>query len=118
MSRLTYYSTNFDSYTSTETFEVLTNKLGPLEDKEDELNCPLQVLLAIKTYREIYVKKYKKHVEVRNVVIYEEGTRPYIEYFILENPKDKIVKVKTVWIDEYKDTWWLDAFPHTDAKRQ
>lgn len=83
---------------------TLINKLGKLEDLEEELGCPLNVLGKASNQKQIYVKKFNMYVEIRNIVIYEQATRPYIEYFYRD--KDK-VKVREVWIDEYKQTWWL-----------
>lgn len=85
----------------------IVNKLGKLEDLEEELGCPLEVVITP------YCKRGKLEVfyrgkmrEVIRVVAFEEATRPYIDVFYRDNEKEQF-KVKTIWLDDYKKTWWL-----------
>ena len=107
MSRLTKKIENgYGTICNSDTFMIvdMTQKLGKLEDLEEEIGCPLEVLGKASNQKQIYVKKFNMYVEIRNIVIYEQATRPYIEYFYRDVNK---VKVREVWIDEYKKTWWL-----------
>ena len=80
-------------------------KLGKLEDIEDELyGVPLEFILtpASKGTKQVYWNK--SYHDVRNIVPYEEHTKPYVEIFVRINNK---VSVKTLWFENYKKTWWL-----------
>ena len=83
---------------------ILKELNAKYNDLEEEIGCPLEVVGKASKKQQIYVAKFKMYVEVRNIVIYEQATRPYIEYFYRDVNK---FKVKEVWIDEYKKTWWL-----------
>lgn len=87
--------------------QMCLNKLGKLEDLEEQLGCPLEVVITP------YFKRGKLEVfyrgkmrEVIRVVAFEEATIPYIDVFYRDNEK-KQFKVKTIWLDDYKKTWWL-----------
>ena len=82
-------------------------KLGELEDLEEQLGCPLEVVITP------YFKRGKLEVfyrgkmrEVIRVVAFEQATRPYMDVFYRDNEKEQF-KVKTIWLDDYKKTWWL-----------
>ena len=108
MSRLTEFRKDIEKYDYREGLYVgkmcSAQKIGQLEDLEEELGCPLEVLGKASNQKQIYVKKFNMYVEIRNIAIYEQATRPYIEYLYRDVNK---VKVREVWIDEYKKTWWL-----------
>ena len=83
------------------------NKLGKLEDLEEEIGCPLEVVITP------YFKRGKLEVfyrgkmrEVIRVVAFEEATRPYMDVFYRDNEKEQF-KVRTIWLDDYKKTWVL-----------
>lgn len=83
------------------------NKLGKLEDLEEEIGCPLEVVITP------YFKRGKLEVfyrgkmrEVIRVVAFEEATRPYMDVFYRDNEKEQF-KVRTIWLDDYKKTWFL-----------
>ena len=83
------------------------DKLGKLEDLEEQLGCPLEVVITP------YFKRGKLEVfyrgkmrEVIRVVAFEEATRPYMDVFYRDNEKEQF-KVRTIWLDDYKKTWWL-----------
>lgn len=87
--------------------DEVTHKLGKLEDLEEELGCPVEIVITP------YFKRGKLEVfyrgkmrEVIRVVAFEEATRPYIDVFYRDNEK-KQFKVRTIWLDDYKKTWWL-----------
>lgn len=83
----------------------IATKLGKLEDLEDELyGVPLEFILtpASKGTKQVYW--HNAYHDVRNIVPYEEHTKPYVEIFVRINNK---VSVKTLWFENYKKTWWL-----------
>lgn len=112
MSRLTKKKEKYnlqvgDIYEPISTTREINNKLGKLEDLEEELGCPLEVVITP------YFKRGKLEVfyrgkmrEVIRVVAFEEATRPYMDVFYRDNEKGQF-KVKTIWLDDYKKTWWL-----------
>jgi hypothetical protein len=109
MSRLTYKDTKVSGgYNAVDTDEyACVVKLGKLEDLEEQLGCPLEVVITP------YFKRGKLEVfyrgkmrEVIRVVAFEEATRPYIDVFYRDNEKEQF-KVRTIWLDDYKKTWWL-----------
>lgn len=108
LDRIKSYSMNNTKLLSFADFRKIDQTLKQFDSYETSLKCPLSVLFKIKDTKQIFVMKYNKYVEVRNVVIYEEETRPYIEYFVLENPTDVAVQVRTIWIDEYGVNWFLE----------
>ena len=74
---------------------------------EEQLGCPLEVVITP------YFKRGKLEVfyrgkmrEVIRVVAFEEATRPYMDVFYRDNEKEQF-KVRTIWLDDYKKTWWL-----------
>lgn len=82
-------------------------KLGQLEDSAEEIGCPLEIVITL------YFKRGKLEVfyrgkmrEVIRVVAFEQATRPYMDIFYRDNEKEQF-KVKTIWLDDYKKTWWL-----------
>lgn len=83
--------------------DMIYNKLGQLEDIEEELGCPLDLVLV--PYSLSGLKKiwyHKQWCDVVRVVAYEEATRPYMEV------RCKDYKyLKTIFLDDYKNTWWL-----------
>jgi len=87
----------------------IIDKLGQLEDLQEEIGCPLEVVITP------YFKRGKLEVfyrgkmrEVIRVVAFEEATRPYIDVFYRDNEKEQF-KVRTIWLDDYKKNWWLKA---------
>lgn len=93
------------------------NTFKPLEEEleyadschkvEEEIGCPLEVVITP------YFKRGKLEVfyrgkmrEVIRVVAFEQATRPYMDVFYRDNEKEQF-KVKTIWLDDYKKTWWL-----------
>lgn len=87
--------------------QMCLNKLGKLEDLEEQLGCPLEVVITP------YFKRGKLEIfyrgkmrEVIRVVAFEEATRPYMDVFYRDNEKEQF-KVRTIWLDDYKKTWWL-----------
>ena len=73
----------------------------------EQIGCPLEVVITP------YFKRGKLEVfyrgkmrEVIRVVAFEEATRPYMDVFYRDNEKEQF-KVRTIWLDDYKKTWWL-----------
>lgn len=83
------------------------NKLGKLEDLEEELGCPLEIVITPYYKRgKLEVLYREKMREVIRVVAFEEATRPYMEVWYRDDEKSNF-KAKTIWLDDYKKTWWL-----------
>lgn len=87
--------------------ELMYEKLGKLENLEEQIGCPLEVVITP------YFKRGKLEVfyrgkmrEVIRAVAFEQATRPYMDVFYRDNEKEQF-KVKTIWLDDYKKTWWL-----------
>lgn len=110
MSRITEknkFDTHYGISISKNLLQSAYDKLGKLEDLEEELGCPLEVVITP------YFKRGKLEVfyrgkirEVIRVVAFEQATRPYMDVFYRDNEKEQF-KVKTIWLDDYKKTWWL-----------
>ena len=81
-----------------EHLQLVADKLGQLEDYEDELGIDL---IALKTAQKgFYSKYFDSYVKPIRIVIFEEATRPYIEVH-----HNKMIKL--IFIDEYGKTWAL-----------
>jgi len=109
MNRFTEKVKNTDDYIrlATKDKQAFINKLGILEDLAEEIGCPLEIVITP------YFKRGKLEVfyrgkmrEVIRVVAFEEATRPYMDVFYRDNEKE-MFKVKTIWLEDYKKTWWL-----------
>lgn len=82
---------------------LIYNKLGQLEDIEEELKCPLDFVAT--PYRLVGLRKIwyrKQYCEVVRIVAYEEATRPYMEVRV-----KGLKYLKMVFLDDYKDIWFL-----------
>lgn len=77
----------------------LKYKLGKLEDLEEELGCPLEVLLKLRNQQYFFLndKKYR----ILNIC-FEINTKPYIEYYF----RNDYLKLELV--ENYKKNWWLN----------
>lgn len=104
MKRLTKkYHNNYCSEDNQNSLLPFYEKLGKLEDIEEELKCPLDFVAT--PYRYIGLRKIwyrKQYCEVVRIVVYEEMTRPYMEVRV-----NGLKRLKIVFLDNYKDTWAL-----------
>lgn len=75
------------------------DKLSQLEDLEESLGCPLEVLLKLRNQKYFFLKNGKKY-EILNIC-FEVNVKPYIEY----NFRSDYIKAELV--ENYKKTWWL-----------
>ena len=85
------------TYVEYGTEEKIVDKLGKLEDIEEELGCPL----------EVYVKIVHRDI----AIIYESnGVKNIINYGTINRNRFTAVKpfavIEYAWKD-YKKTWWL-----------
>lgn len=78
-------------------FNKVYNKLGKLEDLEDELGCPLEVVF--KAFKEGVYKKDEN-------IIFEATLRIYNGEAYLCQPYDDRLLHK-VLLKDYGKTWWL-----------
>lgn len=87
------------------TWDLLEDKLGQLEDVEENKGCDLLVLEKVSQNWKIYSVWAKDYINVIKIVLWEKCTRPYMEcWFYDKNMKHHY---KTIWIDEYLSTWAL-----------
>ena len=100
MSRLTYYNEKQKQYTRLASRLAVDNKLGKLEDLEEELGCPLEVRCKVVCDSYIYDENGIKY----------EVVYVYKEHFDCEDPFDNDMGYTKLcafdWKD-YKKTWWL-----------
>ena len=81
------------------------NKLGQLEDIEENKGCDLLVLEKVSQTWKIYSVWKKDYLTVVRIVLWEQYTRPYLEcWYFDENMKQH---TKLIFIDEYLSTWAL-----------
>lgn len=77
-------------------FEInAKNKFGMLEDLEEQLGCPLEVMFkamysGIYFYDNYYKDQMMNYIPVLKYNHFECGNKPYIRY-----------------LSDYKKTWWL-----------
>ena len=83
--------------------EPIADKLSQLEDSEEEIGCPLDFVAT--PYKLSGLKKIWYHnqwCEVVRIVVYEEGTKPYMEV------RCKDYKyLKMILLEDYGKTWAL-----------
>lgn len=105
MSRLTEKVKNTDDYVklATRDKQEFINKLGKLEDLEEEIGCPLEVMLKVLKYG--FYDKYGKW--------YKDYDFNLKYDWLLSNPNDKylIFDGEDIYFElklrDYKKTWWL-----------
>ena len=107
MKRLTEKVKNIDDYIKLPTIDKqeFINKLGELEDLEEELGCPLEV--AFKALKNGFYDKYGNWYKT-------ETDKFNLNYdWPLSNPNDKylIFDIEDTYdyfkLADYKKTWWL-----------
>ena len=85
------------------TYKEIYTKLGKLEDLEDELGCPLDVVCKLRTEESIIVKGYGNEFETWETddfyLIW--GKEPYIEIMKGCEP------FRSYKLKDYGKTWWL-----------
>lgn len=92
---------------------LANDKLGAHEDIEEKIKCDFLTLKRVAERGKIYSKWKKDDIDVVNIVIWEESTRPYMTCLW----KDKQGKghTKIIFIDQYLDTW---AVTKDEAERR
>ena len=88
---------------ASEHLNYINHKLGELEDLEDELGCPLEVVFKLKDVESIFVKGYGNEFdtwETDDFYLVWERT-PYIEIFKNGEP------LRSYLLKDYKKTWWV-----------
>ena len=102
MSKLTEKVKNVDDYIrlATKDKQEFINKLGMLEDLEEQIGCPLEVRCKVVTDSVIYDENGVEYKVVNT----------YMDYFDCENPFDNEMGYCDLcafsWVD-YKETWFL-----------
>ena len=115
MSRLTKYRDDIQAYDYIELCggisQAVTNKLGKLEDLEEQLGCPLEVLFkALKDgiyYQDGILIHITPSDDTPIVLNFNEGY-PVLE--CMKKTKDIIYTTQCcydMWVSDYKKTWWL-----------
>ena len=120
MSRLTKKKEKYnmmvgDRYEPIATTREINNKLGELEDLEEELGCPLDVIHKA-MMNGFYDSKTHTFYDSKNYDIKYCVDRDGINYARIEayedisKINDNIYTLKCcidVWCSDYKKTWWL-----------
>ena len=100
VNRLTEEVENTDDYIklATKDKQEFINKLGRLEDIEEEIGCPLEVREKAIKYG-IYIKNiYGEMVNFKVMLVYKNEQMGYYFRFINDG---------YVLLADYKKTWWL-----------
>lgn len=79
---------------ASEHLNYINHKLGELEDLEDELGCPLNVVF--KALKEGIIDEEN---EDRDIMIVHSKQGYWFREFSEDLPK--------LWVKDYKKTWWL-----------
>ena len=98
MSRLTYYDAKQKQYIRLASRLAVDNRLGKLEDLEEQLGCPLEVRCKIVTNSSIFVDDTEEQ-ELKVGLVFEDGF--YADSWVRDN-QERFFKYK-----DYKVTWWL-----------
>jgi len=110
MSRLTYKDTKVSGgYNAVDTDEyACVVKLGKLEDLEDKIGCPLDVVFkaiqnGIYTNWDWYYDEFDINAELSHIDNVYYGVNPFGKISIMFGyKKETIIDLK-----DYKKTWWL-----------
>ena len=98
MSRLTHYDAKQKQYIRLASRLAVDNKLGKLEDLEEQIGCPLEVREQALT-NGIYIKNiYGDMVNFKVMLVYKNKELGY--YF-------RIINDGVVLLKDYKKTWFL-----------
>ena len=81
------------------------DKLGEHEDIEGKIKCDFLTLKRVSERGKIYSKWKKDDMDVVNIVIWEESTRPYMTCLWRDNQGKGHTKI--IFIDQYLETWAL-----------
>lgn len=114
MSRLTYINKENDyelevcserEYSQGQIGEMIydiAQKLGKLEDLEEELGCPFEVVIHLNWRRPFYYEtKDKKLI----LILYYEFLQDHITFLITSNNPNK--ECTTIELKDYKKSFWL-----------
>ena len=98
----------FDDYEEIEgnvhrELSLAIDKLGKLEDIEGKIECGFLTLKRVAERGKIYSKWKKDDMDVVNIVIWEEATRPYMTCLWRDNQGKGHTKI--IFIDQYLETW-------------
>ena len=108
MSRLTEKVKNTDDYIKlpTKDKQEFINKLGKLEDLEEEIGCPLEVRCAV--VPDSYIYTFGTTMENQDVITQRHIVTISKEGFTIlyATATGKERKMKLSW-KAYKKTWWL-----------
>ncbi len=120
MNRLTDINKCIVNYKQSYTDEEISNiivKLGKLEDLEDELGCPLEIVLnLIKNSNKLDEHYHTQDIwfEYEGQVIYGSFLRLGFEdnkfvFYVEANLPNSIYDIETtiLYVKDYKKTWWL-----------
>ena len=86
-------------------FNKVYNKLGKLEDLEDELGCPLEV--REKTLNSFYCPKFENDKKLVNYYVYAFSSEELFVRLIYNSYDDIYNEETTVLLEDYQKTWWL-----------
>ena len=116
MSRLTEKVKNTDDYIklATRDKQEFINKLGKLEDLEEEIGCPLDFIFKVLKAPKIYIEGMNVRSEYDDKFKFNAKSNYYIiNPYAIEGKKPEFLFVDR-WsygfdlrLKDYKKTWWL-----------
>lgn len=89
---------------------AVCDKLYKLEELEEELDCPLEVVFkALKTHKVRAIHPINKNIEEAvYVTLYYLGQRWCLGFnSLVWNEKERECDSWDLFLDDYKKTWWL-----------
>ena len=110
MSRLTHYDAKQKQYIRLASRLAVDSKLGKLEDLEEQIGCPLEVLVkAIKNG--IWFINTKDELEYIDEAL-AFNTKSDSGKFVFDNccyycKNIEKIKCNEIYLEDYKKTWWL-----------
>ena len=108
MSRFTKYDEKKKQYIRLASRLAVDNKLGKIEDLEEKLGCPLEVIFkaiysGIYTNWDWYYDEFDINAELSHIDNVYYGVNPFGKISIMFGyKKETIIDLK-----DYKKTWWL-----------
>ena len=108
MSRFTKYDEKQKQYIRLASRLAVDNKLGKLEDLEEQLDCPLEVIFkaiysGIYTNWDWYCDEFDINAELSHIDNVYYGVNPFGKISIMFGYKKETI----IALKDYKKTWWL-----------
>lgn len=86
----------------TDKIKKLTNKLGEYEDLEEQIGCPLEVIIKAQINKKIYVNSEYYKDKTCEIEISKDNFFPNFEFKSFTDDY-----MYDYYFKDYKKTWWL-----------